>query len=500
MKISGIKTRISRAIIPSLLTCILALGAAGCSDSEFDRLSRDNHNPTGEAVNARLQLTDAVVATAYSTLGGAYAWYAASYTEQMFGCGNNLLMQAELRDPLATAASTTFNNEWNGTYANLQNIRQIIDKCAPGGLNAGQSDILGMAETLWVINFSTLTLLHGDIPYSEALDEKNRAPHLDCQTDIYADLLRIADSALRHLEEAVEGGMDNAGSHDPLYGGNAASWLALAHAVKAQLLLTGSALYPDNLAEAATEAETALKSGFTGAWLELGATSSDPSWYAFNKSRHYLGANATCASLMEKREDPRLPLYASDIYSTGVTLAPAGNEALAVTTEQVGAPMWLLSREFPQPILSGSQVWFILAETRARAGLDFTTALRAGVEASMMEWSRACGTGLGESATYTALLPVTLREVMVQKYMACSLGETIATYNDLRRLRALGETVVELHNPENMQKGANRWPLRMPYGDSDVVSNPNVTAAFGTGNSAGVYIFTDPVELYAPVK
>lgn len=32
---------------------------------------------------------------------------------------------------------------------------------------------------------------------------------------------------------------------------------------------------------------------------------------------------------------------------------------------------------------------------------------------------------------------------------------------------------------------AHMWPLRLPYGNSDVVSNPNVAAAFGTGNEAG---------------
>ena len=33
----------------------------------------------------------------------------------------------------------------------------------------------------------------------------------------------------------------------------------------------------------------------------------------------------------------------------------------------------------------------------------------------------------------------------------------------------------------------------LPYGDSDVVSNPNVAAAFGSGNDAGMYIFSKKV-------
>ena len=48
-------------------------------------------------------------------------------------------------------------------------------------------------------------------------------------------------------------------------------------------------------------------------------------------------------------------------------------------------------------------------------------------------------------------------------------------------------------NPNNTAGGANRWPLCLPYGDSDVKSNPNVAKAFGTGNDAGMYIYTNNV-------
>lgn len=43
--------------------------------------------------------------------------------------GNNQLMKAELRMRSETAASSTYNNEWNATYGNLMNIKQIIEKC-----------------------------------------------------------------------------------------------------------------------------------------------------------------------------------------------------------------------------------------------------------------------------------------------------------------------------------------------------------------------------------
>ena len=67
----------------------------------------------------------------------------------------------------------------------------------------------------------------------------------------------------------------------------------------------------------------------------------------------------------------------------------------------------------------------------------------------------------------------------------------IETYNDMRRI-GLDEYPVKMTNPNN-NNGGNRWPNMLPYGDSDVTSNPNVGAAFGSGNDAGMYIFTKKV-------
>ena len=69
-----------------------------------------------------------------------------------------------------------------------------------------------------------------------------------------------------------------------------------------------------------------------------------------------------------------------------------------------------------------------------------------------------------------------LKEVMIQKYLAFwgASGESTETYNDIRRMKALGENFITLANP-------NKFPLRCPYGSDDVLANPNVSAAQGDG-------------------
>mgnify|MGYP000221746936 FL=1 len=49
-------------------------------------------------------------------------------------------------------------------------------------------------------------------------------------------------------------------------------------------------------------------------------------------------------------------------------------------------------------------------------------------------------------------------------------------------MKGLGENFVTLANTK-------KFPLRMPYGNSDVVSNPELKAAYGDGQ----YVYSEPV-------
>ncbi|MGL4805736.1 MAG: SusD/RagB family nutrient-binding outer membrane lipoprotein, partial [Bacteroidales bacterium] len=104
-----------------------------CSEDVMDKINKDNNNPSVDVVPAKFSITDAIMSSAFSTISGNYSWLASTFTEQEFGTGNNQLMKAELRNPSEVAASTTYNNEWNGTYGNIANLRNIIKKTSPGG-------------------------------------------------------------------------------------------------------------------------------------------------------------------------------------------------------------------------------------------------------------------------------------------------------------------------------------------------------------------------------
>lgn len=54
-------------------------------------------------------------------------------------------------------------------------------------------------------------------------------------------------------------------------------------------------------------------------------------------------------------------------------------------------------------------------------------------------------------------------------------------------LKAMGEEYVILTNPRNTQSGINRYPERLPYGNSAVIGNPDVKEAYGDGS----YIYSE---------
>lgn len=477
----------------------------------MDRINRDEAHPGQSVVSAKFQLTDAIVASVFTTNTGNFSWYVSSYTEQLLGTGNNQAKNAELRSVNEIAASSTFDNEWNGTYLNLNNIQQMIEKCNEGGNSAGQSDIQGMGQVLAAFNWGVMTDLFGDIPCSEAF--KVSAPKIDKQEDVYTHIFELLDAAITNFDNA--GSMENAGSHDVLFGGKVAKWRGLAHALKARYLLHESGRAADKNAQYAqvlTEVNAAIADGFDGANLNIfdGDAQID-AWSAYWYSRSYTASSKTVDDLMVARQDPRETIYN---YNGAVWYgAPAelglmtpGDAEAAGATDATNFPLWFLNGisgvHIPSHLMSKAELYFISAEVKARLGQDAKADFETAVKASLADYATVGDTEFdaadvdaylaGETATKFAANP--LSEILVQKYIAQTCDEQLETYNDMRRCNYVdGSYPVAMTNPKNTQANANRWPLRLPYGSSDVLSNPNVKAAFGEGNDAGKYIFTENV-------
>lgn len=468
------------------------VGFTSCSEDTMDDININNEDPAPEKVPAKLQLTDAIMSTGFSTVSGDFSFYTASLTEQEVGVGNNQLMKAELRNSIEWAASTTFNNVWNGTYANLLNIRKMIQKVedeVPG--NIGHYDVLGMAQVLEALNFGVLTDMMGDIPYSEALQgQAYLQPKLDAQKDVYAGIIATLDKAIANLEKGAS--LKNAGLQDLAYKGNPGKWLAAAHALKARYLIHQLAVNPSVLAEAKAAAEKAVSLNFENFQIsEFNGVSCYNPWTAFIWSRYYTACSSTVEKLMTAYNDPRLLAYTYG--GDAVVVEPGDGELAKVADGSLAYPFWYDLGSQPVHLMSKAELYFILAEAQLRSGEDATAAFQTAVTAAVSEVLDLVGGDFtdpdnADAAAYAASLGTPdLKMVFEQKYLAQCMDEQVETYNDIRRLQAMGESYIQLTNPYNTQSGVNRFPYRLPYGNSGVLGNPNVEAAFGDGS----YIYTE---------
>ena len=473
---------------------VALLGMTSCSEDQLDEVNKNYQYPASDIIPAHLQITDAIMATAFNTSSGDYSFYLSSLTEQQVGTGNNQMMKAEMRNPGELAAPSTFNNVWNSTYSNLLNIQEMINKVENNiASSGGQLDVLGAAQVLKVINFQILTDLHGDIPYTEALQaSKNMQPKADSQQSIYADLIKTIDSAIENLNAATEEEMANFGSEDILFKGNTKKWTALAYAVKARLYINQTAVNSNAAAEALKAAEKALELGFNGFNVtEFDGSISVNPWAAFLDSRGYTTPSKTVVDIMGEK-DPRLKHYITETapngdfedyygYEPGFYATP-GDEEYASESWTFNVSEYYYMYNEPIQVLPLHELLFIKAEAEARTGKDATASFKAAVQSSITESNSWVGdeeTG----ADYAASLGnATLEKIFVQKYIAMAIDGHIQTYNDLRRCRAMGEKYITLTNPNNVQSGLNRWPYLLPYGQSSLVSNPSLSAIAGDGS------------------
>lgn len=495
-----------------LAAALLSLSLASCEDV-MDDINKKPDNPANDMINPALQLTDGIMSTGYTTVSGNLAWGASSLTEQLVGVGMNQFYDLEIRNVSQTASSSTYNNEWNGTYYNIYNLKLAVAKSEEGGAYSEYVDVRGMSKVLLALNFGVLTDLFGDIPCSEATE--NTQPKVDKQQDVYTAIFSYLDGAIADLESAKADGVAFAGSQDILYNGDLDKWIAFAYALKARYNLHLMAVDQNAAANALAAAQKAKELGFDGAeitgFTSYASSNCNP-WAAFWGDRNYNAASKTVADLMNDRNDPRIDVYATPWAYQGVVLATGvavpGNLEDARTVygtaegEGFALPAWLNVYSFAEGeaasihLMSKAELYFILAELEARNGSDYSEDFAAAVEASFADYGSFGVAVNGTAADYVASLSSrlsenALKEIMIQKYLSQCRDEQIETYNDFRRMEALGNAgdYVQKTNGYNTQGGNNRWPVRYPYGNSDVIANPNIADLYGDG----MYVFSEKV-------
>lgn len=358
--------------------------------------------------------------------------------------------------------SNNVSNLWATVYSgigmDLNNLKTLAaEKESP--------HIAGMAQVLMALNLGITTDLWGDIPYTEAFQGKeNLTPSFDSQESIYTAIQSLLDEGIANLSSA-DNAVDIAG--DYIYGGDIASWVNAANALKARYYLHLSEVDNANYAKALASANAALDGGFSGMKFSWGESESGANpLYQFLDQRGDVVMGSTLIDLMVSIDDPRLPAYATltkdsiPVYrgSTMIDLdasASAPGSAIA----SINSPTYFISK---------AEVEFIKAE--ALLGTDEASAkasLKAAMTTSMSSykvdgaaWVESYAADNIDSKSGNDLL----KELITQKYIALFYQQEVWT--DFRRT----------NNIMGLTKNPNAeidFPVRFPYAQSSIDYNPN---------------------------
>jgi hypothetical protein len=493
---------------------------AGCSEDRMDEINRRDDHPTD--VPAKFLLADVLTSTAFNTAGSDFSFYASVYVEHETGIHSGMY-GAETRDNTPSDAYT-YTNKWSGTYTNIKNAKIAIAKCLDeGSADSGNEITLGVAKMMLAYNAAVLTDLFGDVPFTEAGEVKPdgtpmyRQPAIDRQEDIYTSVLALLNEAIAHFNGTDAGESGAIENTDVIYEGNRSLWRKAAYGLMAR--------YTMRLLGRSSQPAVDLKNiiayvdhSFANAGQEMKFNHYDGSLhvnplFGFNYSREALGASKSLHERLVRLNDPRASRYFSDgrriVTTPGeVRTAPNGNPIESLQAEVYDMSTVSMALTAPTQLLSYHELLFLKAEAMSRLNApEAKETLREAVTAAFANLNESIRSSINydftfyedyeidaevvddyiNTSVFVRFEATPLQEVMLQKYLAFAgaSGEAIEAYNDYRRLKSTGESVVALANPHNTP----RFPLRFAYGRDDVLANAAVKNAYGDGS----YVYREPV-------
>lgn len=491
-----------------------------CSEEALDGVNFDRNHP--HAVQAKFILTDAMTATAFSIVGGDISLYSSVYVEHEAGVWNQLYnAETRMGEP---SASTTYNNEWNSIYANISALKEAVAKTSEGGSEEGNDLTGGIAKILLAYNLGVLTDFFGDVPYAQSgvFDEFGlpvyMQPKIDPQSELYPQIQTLLDEAIESLPKGDKAGVGAIGSQDLIYKGNASPWIKAAYGLKARYLMHTLYRSSDKNGDLNKIIEYASKS-FTSSSEELafkydGSANLNP-LYGISYSRDMQGVSKSLAEKFKTLNDPRGDQSFMDYDFVPISIDEAVSLAVPNGTgEQLQYVYPISMVEYgptaPTLLLSYHEVLFLKAEAEVRLGktAEAQSSLQKAITVAFANLERSLNStndywGIGadidlsgsvaddyfNNSVLARFNANPLKEIILQKYLAFygASGESTETYNDYRRLKALGEAdYINLANPLNAQE---KFPLRFPYGNSDVLANLNIKEAYGNGS----YVYTENI-------
>jgi hypothetical protein len=330
-------------------------------------------------------------------------------------------------------------NQWNTLYVNvLKGFDESAKVISASGTLPGDgptvvTNKLAIVEVMTVYTYSILVETFGNVPYTEALVPAILLPKYDDGLTIYKDLLSRLNAAIGKMDQTA----GSFGGTDIMYGGDVPKWYKFANSLKLRMGLILSDV--DNALATTTVAEAApnviLSNADNASISYLAAQpNTNPIYDNLIASGRddFVPAN-TFVDLMNDRNDPRRPLYYTEI-DTSTTGTPKmayvggiyGASNNFANFSHVSAQ--ILTPTFPTLLFDAAEAEFLLAEGAERGFAVGGTAeehYNNAISASILYWGGTVGdvtTYLAEpKVAYTTATGLWKQKIGEQKWIALYL-------------------------------------------------------------------------------
>ena len=493
-----------------------ALALSSCSKDSFLDVNNNPNNPLSVTPSA---LLNGVQVTTGFAVGNDLGRVADLLVQHMAGINN----QPRVYD--AYQLRGNYDNQWNNELYGgaLINAQQIIN-----ATQATSPLYAGYAKILKAYNFSLLTDLWGDVPYSQALlgnaGTPNLQPRFDKQEDIYKgnaslQIQSLFDLVREGLADIDKGSATAAasalkpGADDLIFKGANAKWKKFGNTLLLKLANTISkkepALAASVINEVLAKSPTAyMTDNSDDAEVPFGTTVGNQNpFFAYNyvnRPDDQMLSQRFLDSLNLRYKDPRIAKFFTTTPTPVLTPAPpatavnttgvvtpfgvftgydnGGTAAAPVRTSRsrYGAYVVGVNGEAPVRLVTNFQRAFILAEAvLTLPGVTVTgetaqSLYQAGIRASMTK----TGLSATEITAYFTANPKLValdatrsieyqrNQIIAQKWIAWT-GNGIEAYNDFRRTGYPKLALVT--NPSS--ESPTSIPVRLFYPNSEISAN-----------------------------
>jgi hypothetical protein len=451
---------------------LLIMFTFSCSDEIMDEIDTDPNNPSDVPIS--MLMSGCTVAAPYWITGTTLAWYSSIFVEHTAGAHG----QMRDADRRANINSQLSENSWAfQIYPRLlPDLKIIIEKGSTGGSEEGKWIDVGIAKILQAYAFLASTDTWGRIPYTEAtLGAENRKPVYDTQESIYAAMMDQLDDAIDDLQKE---NISTTAGEDFIYGGDPEKWIMAAYSLKARF---ANRLSNRDPAGSAADALAAAANGFASSeddftfnnWADdLGH---ENTWYQEENERRHHAVSVTFYELLESLNDPRIPLFITQVNGEYVPAPNGTSEEDQAGTIYSRITDNVIFATAPLPIMTYAELKFIEAECHLRkSSPDPSAALSAYVEGLDVALEHA-GVEAADADTYKSQAEVvpsdasglTLEMIYAQKYIHLWPYGAVEAFAEWRRTG-----FPEMNNPFDT-------PRRFPYPQNEISGNaenvPDVT-------------------------